>query len=323
MSSAAASSQSRRVFLAQATAATVLGGLATTNYSLWAQERANQATKAGVEKAAQNGKKVDRSDKGDNIAFGLVTYMWGADWDLPTLLKNCQESGLKGVELRTTHKHGVEPMLNDQQRAEVRKQFAASGITMVGIGSNEKYDHPDPKALEKAIAATKEFIRLSHDVGGTGVKVKPDGFHKDVPREKTIEQIGKSLNELGDYGAGFGQQIRLEVHGGCAELPTIKAIMDIATNENVAICWNSNPQDLQGAGLEKNFQMVAKRFGQTCHIHELETTTYPWADLFRLMVDIDYQGWMLLEAASKPEDRVAALKKQRELFDALLAKTKG
>ncbi len=40
-----------------------------------------------------------------HMQFGLVTYLWGKDMDLPTLLKNCEASGLLGVELRTEHKH--------------------------------------------------------------------------------------------------------------------------------------------------------------------------------------------------------------------------
>lgn len=254
-----------------------------------------------------------------SFGFGLVTYMWGAQWDLPTLLKNCRETQVLGVELRTTHKHKVEPDLDPQGRDDVRNRFADSGVTLVGIGSNERYDHPDPAALQKAIEATKEFIRLSHDVGGSGVKVKPDTFHKEIPREKTIEQIGKTLNELGEYAAGFGQQVRLEVHGQCAELPTIKAIMDIATDENVAVCWNSNPTDLKGEGLEANFNLVAKRFGQTLHVHELESKDYPYPELFKLLVKANYEGWVLLEAASKRDDYVAALAEQKKLFDQLLA----
>lgn len=258
-----------------------------------------------------------------SLAFGLVTYMWGADWDLPTLLSNCAKTGLYGVELRTTHAHGVEPTLNEQQREEVRKRFADSRITMVGIGSNERFDHVDPAAVEKAIEATKAFIRLSHDVGGSGVKVKPDTFHKEVPREKTIEQIGKALNELGEYGEGFGQQIRLEVHGQCAELPTIKAIMDIATHRNVGVCWNSNPQDLQGDGLAHNFGLVAKRFGETVHVHELNDEKYPYLELFKLLVKSGFSGWVLLEAGSKPEDRIAALAEQNKFFTELVAKAKA
>src|SRR5678816_1036022 len=54
------------------------------------------------------------------ISFGLVTYMWGADWDLPTLLKNCKKTGVLCVELRTTHAQKVEPDLDEAGREKVR-----------------------------------------------------------------------------------------------------------------------------------------------------------------------------------------------------------
>src|SRR5688500_2594004 len=149
----------RRQFVA--TLAAAAGAVATTSLPASAPAAQNNAEEA-------------------TFGFGLVTYMWGAEWDLPTLLKNCREAEVLGVELRTTHKHGVEPALVPQAREDVRNQFADSGITLVGLGSNERFDHPDPEALAKAVEATKEFIRLSHDVGGSGVKVKPDSFHKDV-----------------------------------------------------------------------------------------------------------------------------------------------
>jgi sugar phosphate isomerase/epimerase len=258
-----------------------------------------------------------------SIGFGLVTYMWGADWDLPTLLANCKKTNVLGIELRTTHAHKVEPDLNEQQRGEVAARFADAGVTCVGIGSDERFCHPDPALLKKAIEKSKEFIRLSHDIGGSGVKVKPNDFHPPVPREKTIEQIGKALNELGEYASGFGQQIRLEVHGRCAELPTIKAIMDVATNDNVAVCWNSNKQDLAGDGLANNFELVRKRFGATCHIHELESKDYPHQDLINLLVKSKWEGWCLMENATKPPDRVAAMAHERQLFDAMLKKAAG
>jgi sugar phosphate isomerase/epimerase len=260
--------------------------------------------------------------RGENMAFGLVTYQWGKDWNVPTLIKNCEAAKVQGVELRTTHAHGVERTLNQEQRSDIRKQFGDSSVALVGIGSDERFDNPDPAVLQKAIDATKEFVRLSHDVGGSGVKVKPDSFHKGVPHEKTIEQIGQALNEVGEYAAGFGQQIRLEVHGQCAELPTIAAILKVATDENVAVCWNSNPQDLLGDGLAANFKLVAPRLGATLHIHELNDTKYPYDQLFKLLVEMDYAGWLLLEASTNPADKVAALTQQRALFDERLAAAK-
>ena len=44
---------------------------------------------------------------GSKMKFGLVTYQWGKDWDLPTLIANCEKTKVLGVELRPEHAHGV------------------------------------------------------------------------------------------------------------------------------------------------------------------------------------------------------------------------
>ena len=63
------------------------------------------------------------------IRFGLVTYLWGRDWDLPTLIHNCEESGVLGVELRTTHAHRVEPELTASQRPITRAGLCSRHMT--------------------------------------------------------------------------------------------------------------------------------------------------------------------------------------------------
>ncbi|MCH7726030.1 MAG: sugar phosphate isomerase/epimerase [Planctomycetes bacterium] len=294
----------------------------STRRGFLANSLSASAALAAISQGALSGFAADKK-RGNKMAYGLVTYQWGKDWDLPKLIANCEKAEALGVELRTTHAHGVEPTLNDRQREDVAKRFADSRVTLVGLGSNERFDNPDPAVVRKAIETSKAFIRLSHDVGGTGVKVKPDRFYKNVPREKTIEQIGKSLNILGEYAIGFGQQVRLEVHGQCAELPTIKAIMDIADNENVAVCWNSNAQDLQGKGLEANYRLVAKRFGATCHVRPLDSTNYPYQKLIDLLVADDYQGWVMLEDGRVPKDSVAALTRQAKLFKEMVARAQA
>lgn len=259
--------------------------------------------------------------KKPKMQLGFVTYLWGKDWDVPTLIKNLSDTHITGVELRVEHAHKVMPDLTPEQRKEVKKQFADSPVKIVGLGTNQQYDFPDQDKLKASIERTKEFIRLSADVGGTGVKVKPNALHKEVPTEKTLEQIGLALRGLAGYAADFGQQLRLEVHGEeTQELPNIRKIMDYADHRNAKICWNCNKQDLNGQGFQYNFDLVKKYFGDTCHVRELDRTDYPYPELIDNLAKIDYKGWVLLECHTNPDDKIKALSEQRQVFDKMMAK---
>jgi sugar phosphate isomerase/epimerase len=265
------------------------------------------------------GQLVFGKDKAPGMKLGFVTYLWGKDWDQDTLIKNLTAAKILGVELRVDHAHKVSPALTKEERIQVKKRFQDSPVQIVGMGTNQQYDFPEPEKLKKSIDETKEFMLLSHDIGGTGVKVKPNQFRKGIPHEKTIEQIGKALNELAIFGANIGQQLRLEVHGEeTQELYNIKAIMDVATHPNATVCWNCNSQDLNGGGLEANFNMVKARFGDICHVRELNDTTYPYQDLMKLFVKNSYKGWVLLECRTDPADKVKALIEQREIFEKMI-----
>ncbi|MGV3762089.1 sugar phosphate isomerase/epimerase family protein [Parapedobacter sp.] len=257
-----------------------------------------------------------RNKPATKMKLGLVTYLWGKDWDVPTLIANCTATGLAGVELRVDHAHGVSPEMSKRERQLVREQFAGSAVECVGMGTNQQYDFPDQRTLRESIARTKEFIQLSADIGGTGVKVKPNAFHEGVPHEKTMAQIGASLNELAAYAADFGQQLRLEVHGnGTQNLPNIKTIMDHADHRNATICWNCNRQDLDGEGFQYNFDLVKDRFGDTVHVRELDRTDYPYPALLENLRRMEYDGWILLECHTDPADKVQSMHEQRAVFD--------
>jgi sugar phosphate isomerase/epimerase len=256
------------------------------------------------------------------MKLGLCTYLWGQDWDLPTLISNCEKTGYQGIELRTQHAHKVETNLNSAQRAEVKKRFADSSVICVGYGSNFEFHGPDKIKLRENIEQTKEYIKLCKDIGASGIKVKPNDLPADVPAEKTIAQIASSLNEIGKFAVDYGQLVRVEVHGEhTQELPNMKAIFDQVTEKNVKICWNCNDQDLLPPGLEGNFNSVKKWFGDTVHIRELNEGTYPYRQLFDLFTGLKYEGWILLEARTEPSDRIAAMKQQLALFDEMISKS--
>src|SRR5687767_1662134 len=67
--------------------------------------------------------------------LGTVTYNLAKDWDVPTIIKNCEATGFEAVELRTTHKHGVEPTLDAAARTDVKKRFADSKVRLLSLGT--------------------------------------------------------------------------------------------------------------------------------------------------------------------------------------------
>ena len=256
--------------------------------------------------------------------LGLVTYNVPANWDLPTILKVCKEVGIAAVECRTTHKHGVEPKLTAAERKDVKKQFADAGVVFWGSGSICEFHSDDPAVVKKNIETCKEFIGLVHDIGGTGVKVRPNGVPKGADPQKTFEQIGKALIECGKAGKDHGVEIWVEVHGAVTAVPkNIKAIMEACGHPSVGLTWNSNRDDLdEKKSVAAAFEML-KPWIKSCHINDLENDkkgVYPYRELFKLLRGIGYDRYTMCEVG-KPYDNVAEgtefLKGYKKMWDEL------
>lgn len=196
------------------------------------------------------------------MQLGIVTYMIAARWPLEKIIEVLRKTRIRGVELRTTHAHGVEATLNADQRVRVRRLFDESGIRPVGLGTAFEFDSPDPAVVRENIKGAKRYIELAHDIGAEGIKVRPNRLHeeKGIPAEVTLRQIGEALHELGEYAYGFGVKVRLEVHGrGTSLLPRIRRIMEIADHPAVVVCWNCNRTDIDNPDAPR----TPVRFGAT------------------------------------------------------------
>ena len=249
--------------------------------------------------------------------LGLVTYQLAKDWDLETIIANCRETGFEGVELRTTHAHGVEVSLSKPQRDEVKGLFADSPVKLVGLGSAFQYHYSDPIQLKAHIDGTKEYTLLARDVGAPGVKVRPNSLLPDIPEEKTLEQIGLALRECAEFAADCGIEIRLEVHGRHTQhLPRIQTILAHAGHENAKVCWNCNMTDLEDRGFDSNFNLVSDDISLV-HLHDLSDEQYPYAQLLRKLDERGYDGFCLAEI-SESRDPICVMNYYRALFHALL-----
>jgi sugar phosphate isomerase/epimerase len=238
--------------------------------------------------------------------LGLVTYNVARLWDLDTILKVCKSVGLAAVELRTTHAHGVEPTLSADQRKDVKARFVDSGVQFWGCGTVCEFQAADAGVVKKNIEECKRFVQLAADLGGKGVKVRPNGLPKEkVPLDKTLEQIGKSLIPCGKAAADAGIEIWVEVHGAVTcEPANIKTIMEHCGHASVGLTWNSNPQDVSKDSVADAFRLL-RPWVRSCHINELYKDAagqYPYRELFRLFRATGYDRVTLCEVGRTPPD---------------------
>ena len=230
-------------------------------------------------------------EKGPRI--GTVTYNIAKDWDIPTIIKNLTDAGMHGVELRTTHAHGVEMAIPAGERAEVRKRFEDSPIALAGLGTICEYQSPDPAIVRKNIEETKAWVKLAHDVGSPGVKVRPNGLPSDVPEEKTLEQIGRALNVCGAAAADQGVKIQLEVHGeGTSRVPRIRKILGYADNHPAVGLLELQPggSPRRGPGAQLPAPAVADRAG--AHARSVPGGVSV-RGLIRLLTETEFEGLLL------------------------------
>lgn len=274
------------------------------------------ALTTGVSKTSASEKYTGASEKMSPLKLGIMTYNLGKDWDIDTIIKNCSETGWVHAELRTTHKHGVEVTLSKQERAEVKKRFKDSPLEAISLASAFQYHFTDQSELRKNIEGTKEYLQLAADVGAIGIRVFPNAFLEGVNREKTMEQIGKSLAEVGEFGHNLGVDVRVCVHGnGTNSVPVIKQIIDYSKSPYVYVNWNCDATDVQGPGLVANFNSVKDRI-KGVHLHDMTDEKYPYRLFFKLLSESGYKGYCNAEVDESCEP-IKFMKYYRALFLAL------
>ncbi len=261
--------------------------------------------------------------RANKMRFGFTTYLWGREWDVPALIANCIELKAYGIEMRVEMKaaHGVELEIGGAQRREVKKRFAGSPVKVLGLATSERFDHVEPETLKAAIEKAKRHAQLSHDIGGRGIRVFPNDFHQEVPREKTIEQIAKGVSEVARSAARLGQIIRLENHGSAGRLTTLKTILDRIPEKNVGVMLNSDSRDAAGGKFEENFNLVKNRLADVLHFHDLNSEGFPYQLQCNLLMDAGWNGWWLpeLDRPPAPAERMPGFQIQRQRWDELVA----
>lgn len=232
--------------------------------------------------------------------LGAVTFNVLKNWDLETIIRTLEELSYEAVELRTGHRHEVEPSLGPVEREQVRRRFESSRVRLLSYGTACDLHSPDRQERAAAVSVAKDFIDLARDTGALGVKVRPNALPEEVPYEVTIGNIAGALRELGDHAARKGIEVWLEVHGqGTNRATVIADIMKSAAHDTVGVCWNSDPLDVVDGSIRPSFDLL-RPWLKNAHIHDL-TDDYPYREFFALLRETGYERYTLVEVPESPE----------------------
>ena len=248
----------------------------------------------------------------------LLTFNLGRDFALDDLLAVCDRYGYEGVECRAqlNHGHGIELDATPEQRAEIKAKFEAARVNLAGISTSCRFESRDAAERQEQIDIAKQFIDLAVEVGAPRIRVFGNAFPKGADRAEVVENVGAALCEIGAHAEGSGVDCNLEMHGDFYRWEYTLRAVELADNDRIGIVYNCDPRESQWGTISTFLDPVA-RYLRHVHLHDIESPKYPYQNLFRILRNMGYDGYLSLEASpSSDPERVLAI--YARLFDCMV-----
>ncbi|HBQ64205.1 MAG TPA: hypothetical protein DD727_04635 [Clostridiales bacterium] len=234
------------------------------------------------------------------MKLSFTTYQIGKNLDLDALLEMASASGCTGIEFRLESKdHGVEISCTEEERKVIRKKIEDKYLEVAGIGTGFRFQFTDPEERKTHIEGAKQACKLAYDLGCSRIRVFGNKIPEGVNAQDCSAWVAQSLAEVADYALPLGVDVLLEMHGhfnywGYA-LPVIK----MANRQNIGILYNCDDRDLVAGSVQETYERIAP-YIRHIHLHGFHTT-YPYLELFTLLLKDGYEGYASAEINGSPD----------------------
>jgi sugar phosphate isomerase/epimerase len=195
-------------------------------------------------------------------------------WPWSQVLETAATLGYAGIELR-----GLEGEMDLTKRPEFGGRMLSTtladlksrDLVVTDLGASSRLHERDPKVLAAQMDEARRFIDLAHRLGAPWVRVFPDRFLPDEPREVTIGRVGANLAELGWFARGSGVGVLVESHGEFTDSASLAAMMKAAgAAPGIGLLWDTH--HTVSAGGEKPADTWAA-LGQWVHHTHIKDST--------------------------------------------------
>jgi len=248
------------------------------------------------------------------MRLSITTFKIFKDWDLDTLCEELPKAKVEGIEFRIGggHKHGIEITMSQAERKAAQQKLADAGLTCCSIASGYMFHWPEPATLREHIEGAKQAILLAHDLGAPRVRVFGNNIPEGADPDDVAAQVGRALRELGRFAEPLGIEVLLEMHGDFNDWWLNKRAVGFANHRNVRTLYNWDKRDLVKGSVGSVWQEM-KSYIRHIHFHDLKSDTFPHKEMFDLLAEDGYSGFMSMEV-SMDGDVVRNLHEQAGLF---------
>jgi sugar phosphate isomerase/epimerase len=266
------------------------------------------------------------------MKWSLNTYRVCQDWELDRILEVAKATGFQGIEFLMDYqqKHGIEWDASPEHRKMVKQKVDASGLEFASLTSCVTFHSLDDDERKESCLKAKKTIEMADEFGCKHVRVLGDRLPED-DEQKTIviTNIGNCLKELGDYAAGYGIAVSIEMHGSFSDPELALRVIKVADRPNVGFVFNSQFRVGARSGwslpegarsIEPLYDMIAE-YITLVHTHQMDDPKQfdYYQEMFNLLKADGYSGYVSYEGAYVGPDPEKVLSLYTALFKAFIA----
>ena len=231
------------------------------------------------------------------------------DWDWDTILQQAARFGFHGIELRGVRDEMYLPRLPQflpENIDNTMAQLRDKNLAISCLDTSCKFD--DDEKFHNSIQEGKDTIDLAQRLKVPYIRVFGDSIPELSHMEKTIDQIARGLNLLGEYARDKDVYVLIETHGDFADSNRLlKILQKVHAGNPVGVLWDINHPYMFFK--EEMSETYAKLAPYIKHVHVKDTKIVngefklslvgqgdlPIAEAVDLLKKNGYNGWLSLE----------------------------
>jgi D-psicose/D-tagatose/L-ribulose 3-epimerase len=241
----------------------------------------------------------------------LFTFVSRIDDSALEVLPRLKRMGYHGCEIPLVA--GLLDLINPQKIREALQGLEMECVAGTGIPEEMSTISDDPETRMRGIEHVKSCVDVAAMMGAplvAGALYAPFGIrHKGRRTEQQWERSVRSLRKMARYAAPKGVTIGLEPlnryeHFFINTVEDALSLLQDVNEPNVKLHLDTYHMNIE----EKDLHRSITRAGTAvCHVHCSEndrgipgTGHIDWDGVFRGLLDIQYQGWLVIESFFEP-----------------------